>query len=98
MPKPRTPRPDPGPEMPPAQRAAMIADLDRRLRDLRRVLMQNKWRIRQQERARGRPSIGVPLVWSSEPRVKPRYGRNNPLRYQKTNETEDRLDQSGSRL
>ena len=93
MPKPRTPRPDPdpGPEMPPAQRAAMIADL-------RRVFIQNKWRIRQQERDRGCPSIGLALVRTSEQKVTPRYGPNNPLRYQKTNEADDRLDQSGSRL
>jgi len=84
--------------MPPAQRAAMIAYLDRRLRDLRRVFIRKKWQTRQEERARGRPSIGLPLVWTNEQKVTPRYGRNNPLRYQKTNETADRLDQTGSRL
>ncbi len=98
MPKARPPRPDPGPEMSPRERARMIEDLDRRIRGLRRVFIKKKWQARQRERALGRPSIGLPLIWTNEHNVTPRYGRNNPLRYQKTNESEDRLDQTGSRL
>ena len=98
MPRARPPRPDPGPQMPPEERAAMIATLKRRFRDLRRVFILKKWKARQRERALGRPSIGLPLVWTNEQNVTPRYGRNNPLRYQKANESEDRLDQTGSRL
>ncbi len=98
MPRARPPRPDPGPEMPPVERAAMIAELERRFRDLHRVFVFKKWKARQHARACGRPSIGLPLVWTNEHNVTPRYGRNNPLRYQKTNELGDRLDQSGSRL
>lgn len=98
MPRSRPPRPDPGPEMPPEQRAAMIAELERRFRQLRRVFILKKWQARQMQRARGLPSIGLPLIWTNEQKVTPRYGRNNPLRYQKTNESPDRLDQSRSRL
>ncbi|MBU1539270.1 MAG: hypothetical protein KKC29_12555 [Alphaproteobacteria bacterium] len=78
--------------------AAMIAELDARLRALRRVFIFKKWKARQHERACGRPSIGLPLIWTNEQNVTPRYGRNNPLRYQKTNESPPRLDQTGSRL
>ncbi len=46
----------------------------------------------------GLPSIYLPLVRTNEHNVTPRYGRNNPLRYQKTNESGDRLDQTGSPL
>jgi hypothetical protein len=84
--------------MPSEERAAMIAELERRFRQLRRVFIFKKWKARQHERACGRPSIGLPLIWTNEHNVTPRYGRNNPLRYQKTNESLDRLDQSGSRL
>jgi hypothetical protein len=98
MPRPRPPRPDRDPELPPEQRAAMIAELDHRIRGLRRVFIKKKWQARQHERACGRPSIGLPLVWTNVHNVTPRYGRNNPLRYQKTNELPDRLDQSGSPL
>jgi hypothetical protein len=98
MPRARPPRPDPGPTLPPEERAAMIAELERRFRQLRRVFIKKKWQARQHERACGRPSIGLPLVWTNVHNVTPRYGRNNPLRYQKTNELPDRLDQSGARL
>jgi hypothetical protein len=98
MPKARQPRPDRGPDLPPAQRAAMIAELMSRLRQLRRVFIKKKWHARQYRRARGLPSINLPLVWTNEHNVTPRYGRNNPLRYQKTNESGDRLDQTGSPL
>ena len=98
MPRARPPRPDPGLPILPGERAAMIAALQRRFRDLRRVFILKKWKARQRERALGRPSIGLPLVWTNEQNVTPRYGRNNPLRYQKTNESIDRLDQTGSRL
>ena len=98
MPKARSPRPDPGPDMSPEVRAAMIEDLNRRFQQLRRVFIFKKWKARQHERACGRPSIGLPLVWTNEHKVTPRYGRNNPLRYQKTNESPQRLDQTGSRL
>lgn len=98
MPRARPPRPDPGPETSPGERAHMIDELDRRIRGLRRVFIKKKWQARQHERACGRPSIGLPLVWTNVHNVTPRYGRNNPLRYQKTNESLDRLDQSGSPL
>jgi hypothetical protein len=98
MPRARPPRPELGPELPPEQRAAIIAELDARLRALRRVFIFKKWKARQHERACGRPSIGLPLIWTNEQNVTPRYGRNNPLRYQKTNESPPRLDQTGSRL
>ncbi len=97
MPRPRH-RPDPGPEMSPGERAAMIAELERRFRKLRRVFILKKWQGRQHARALGLPSIGLPLIWTNEHNVTPRYGRNNPLRYQKTNESGERLDQIGSRL
>jgi hypothetical protein len=76
----------------------MIEELDRRLRALRRVFIQKKWEARRYYRARGLPSIGLPLVWTDEQNVTPRYGRNNPLRYQKTNQAPPCLDQSGSPL
>jgi len=98
MPRARPPRPDPGPQMSPGERARMIDELDRRIRALRRVFILKKWQARQYRRAKGLPSIGLPLIWTNEQNVTPRYGRNNPLRYQKTNESPDRLDQSGSPL
>ena len=98
MPKARERRSDPGPELPPEERAAMIDELMNRFRQLRRVFIQKKWQARQYRRARGLPSINLPLVWTNEQNVTPRYGRNNPLRYQKTNESGDRLDQTGSPL
>ena len=98
MPRARLPRPDPGPDMSPGERARIIDELDKRFRALRRVFIEKKWHARQRERALGRPSIGLPLVWTNEHNVTPRYGRNTPLRYQKTNESGDRLDQTGSRL
>ncbi len=76
----------------------MIAELERRFRLLRRVFIKKKWQARQRARALGRPSIGLPLIWTNEHNVTPRYGRNNPLRYQKTNESPPCLDQTGSRL
>lgn len=76
----------------------MIAGLERRFRALRRVFIFRKWKARQHERACDRPSIGLPLVWTDVHNVTPRCGHNNPLRYQKTNESLDRLDQSGSPL
>jgi len=76
----------------------MIAELDRRIRALRRVFIKKKWQARRNARAHGRPSIGLPLIWTNEHNVTPRYGRNNPLRYQKTNESSDRLDQTGPPL
>jgi len=76
----------------------MIEDLDRRIRGPRRVFIKKKRQGRHHERDYSRPSIGLPLIWTNEHNVTPRYGRNNPLRYQKTNESEDRLDQTGSRL
>lgn len=98
MPRSRPPRPDSGPEISPAERARMIEDLDRRLRALRRVFIAKKWAERRRQRALGLPSIGLPLVWTEAHNVTPRYGRNNPLRYQKTNPSSPRLDQSGSPL
>ena len=98
MPNARPPRPDPGPEISAEERARMIATLDKRFRDLRRVFIKKKWQARQRARARGLPSIGLPLIWTNEHNVTPRYGRNNPVRYQKANELPDCLDQTGSRL
>lgn len=43
MPNARPPRPDPGPEISPEERARMIAIFDKRFRDLRRVFIKKKW-------------------------------------------------------
>jgi len=53
MPKARQPRPDRGPDLPPAQRAAMIAELMSRLRQLRRVFI---------KRSGTRDSTGAPAA------------------------------------
>jgi hypothetical protein len=100
MPKARPPRPDPGSglRISPAERARMIEELDRRFRALRRVFIAKKWAERRRQRALGLPSIGLPLVWTEAHNATPRYGRNNPLRYQKTNQAPPCLDQSGSPL
>ena len=98
MPRARPPRSDPGSEIAPEERARIVAVLEGRFRELHRTLMRKKWQSRRRQRALGLPSIGLPPIQTTGPNVTPRYGRNNPLRYQRTNESDDRLDQSGSRL
>lgn len=99
MPKSRERRgkPDDGLDSP-EEGARLWAELEPRILRLRRMLVKRKWRIRQKERAAGRPSIGFSLDPFPEPKPIIRYGTNNPLRYQETSKDPPRLDLKGSRL